>query len=143
MASGYRINHIWYKKTAIRSPGGSMLQIAQPTEDEVKDWAWHSSRDTVDDDVLREIGAEHVSFVFSLHVPGCEVQDSCGLASGPRTGAGARGGTGAAFAAAGRRCAESCFFRAFCALASPIGLAFCAGMMVSPTLSHARVRQDQ
>ena len=84
-----------------------MVQTGQPSEDEVKDWGWHSSRSTVDDDVLREIGADNVSFVFSLHVPGCEVQDSSGLASGPRGAAGARGGVGAAFASGGRRCAES------------------------------------
>ena len=70
------------------------MQTGQPSEDEVKDWGWHSSRDTVDDDVLREIGADTVSFVFSLHVPGCEVQESSGLASGPR-GAGGAGGCAA------------------------------------------------
>jgi hypothetical protein len=75
------------------------LQIEQPSEDEVKDWAWHSSRTTVDDDVLRALSGDHVSFTFTLHVPGCDVQEASGLNSGPRTGGAFGGG------ASGRRCA--------------------------------------
>lgn len=73
----------------------------------MKDWGWHSSRDTVEDDVLREIGADTVSFVFSLHVPGCEVQDSSGLASGPR---GAPGGSGVARSGLGSLSGRTCAF---------------------------------
>lgn len=75
------------------------MQIEQPTEDEVKDWAWHSSVGSVDDEVLRVIGGESISFVFSLHVPGCEVKEVCGIVPGGR---GAGGGSGGAAAAGGR-----------------------------------------
>jgi hypothetical protein len=55
------------------------MQIGAPTEEEVKDWAWHSDVNQVDDEVLRVIGADHISFVFTLHVPGCPVQETCGI----------------------------------------------------------------
>ena len=45
----------------------------------MKDWAWHSSTDTVDDEVLKLIGDEHISFVFSLHVDGMPVKEPCGI----------------------------------------------------------------
>lgn len=84
------------------------MQIEQPSEDEVKDWAWHSSVDSVDDEVLRVVGGESVSFVFSLHVPGCEVQEVCGIVPGGR----GAGGGGAAAAGRGRlgagRCVSDC-----------------------------------
>jgi hypothetical protein len=75
------------------------LQIEQPTEEEVKDWAWHSNTATVDDEVLRLIGNRHISFTFTLHVPGCEVQEQCGLIADSA----AKGG----HAAASGRCASA------------------------------------
>jgi hypothetical protein len=58
------------------------LQRGAPTEEEVKDWAWHSCVDNVDDKVLHVIGADNISFVFTLHVPGCAVQEQCGIQEG-------------------------------------------------------------
>jgi hypothetical protein len=33
----------------------------------------------VDDEIVRIIGGEHISFAFTLHVPGCPVQEACGI----------------------------------------------------------------
>lgn len=57
----------------------TLAQIGAPTEEEVKEWAWHSDVQNVDDEVLRVIGDEHISFAFTLHVSGCPVQEACGI----------------------------------------------------------------
>ena len=33
----------------------------------------------MDDEVLRLVGKGDVSFAFTLHVPGCQVQEACGI----------------------------------------------------------------
>jgi hypothetical protein len=63
-----------------------VLQIGAPTEEELKDWAWHSNVQTVDDEVLRVIGGNDISFVFTLHVPGCAVLEQCGIVPGGKPG---------------------------------------------------------
>lgn len=68
--------------------------MGAPTEEELKDWAWHSEVQGVDDEVLRTIGGEHISFVFTLHVPGCPVEEQCGILP-----------DGKGHAQAGKRCA--------------------------------------
>lgn len=54
-------------------------QIGAPTEEEIQDWAWHSDISSVQDEVLHEIGGEHVSFVFSLTVDGMPIKEQCGI----------------------------------------------------------------
>jgi hypothetical protein len=58
---------------------GHDVQVGAPTEEEVKDWAWYSNVQDVDDEVIRIIGGKHISFAFTLHVPGCPVQEACGI----------------------------------------------------------------
>jgi hypothetical protein len=55
------------------------VQVGQPTEEEVKDWAWHSDVRSVADNVLLAVGGKDITFVFSLTVPGCEVKEACGI----------------------------------------------------------------
>lgn len=93
------------------------VQIEQPTEDEVKDWAWHSSVESVDDEVLRVIGEESISFVFTLHVPGCEVQEQCGIVPGGR---GAGQSMGAAGGGRARLGGGRCVSRTPCPHASSL-----------------------
>jgi hypothetical protein len=45
-------------------------QVGKPSEEQLRLWAHHSDTATVPDQVLRRIGGEHVSFVFSLEVEG-------------------------------------------------------------------------
>lgn len=66
------------------------MQIGAPTEEELKDWAWHSEVQTVDDEVLRVIGGQDISFVFTLHVPGCAVEEQCGIVPGGKPGQAAK-----------------------------------------------------
>ena len=45
---------------------------------------------TVDDEVLRVIGGQDISFVFTLHVPGCAVEEQCGIVPGGKPGQAAK-----------------------------------------------------
>ncbi|EFN53964.1 hypothetical protein CHLNCDRAFT_136249 [Chlorella variabilis] len=47
--------------------------VGKPGEEQLRLWAHHSTTATVPDQVLRRIGDDHVSFVFSLEVDGREV----------------------------------------------------------------------
>jgi hypothetical protein len=98
------------------------LQVGKPGEEQLRLWGHHSTTATVPDQVMQQIGDEHISFVFSLQVDGKAIdpepplaplaQQLVGAAGGQqrRPGAlgGARpmvamaGGTAAAAAAAGR-----------------------------------------
>lgn len=69
-------------------------QVGKPGEEQLRLWAHHSSTASVPDQVLRHIGDEHVSFVFTLEVDGRPVEAEPPLAPLPppaAVGAGALG----------------------------------------------------
>lgn len=51
-------------------PTHQHLQVGKPGEEQLRLWGHHSSTTSVPDPVLRQIGDEWVSFVFSLQVDG-------------------------------------------------------------------------
>jgi hypothetical protein len=46
------------------------LQVGKPGEEQLRLWGHHSTTATVPDQVMQQIGDEHISFVFSLQVDG-------------------------------------------------------------------------
>jgi hypothetical protein len=50
-------------------------QVGVPGEEDLKAWGHHGSVASVPDAVLRQIGDEHITFVFSCQIEGREVED--------------------------------------------------------------------
>eukprot|EP00887_Chlorella_sp_A99_P002466 scaffold10.g2466.t1 len=69
-------------------------QEGKPAEEDLKRWGHHSSVSTVPDQVIQQIGPEHISFVFTLEVDGRDVEPEAPLApiqQRPLTGAAPQG----------------------------------------------------
>ena len=66
---------------AVAAAGGTIHkpQEGKPAEEDLKGWGHHSSMETVPDQLMQQIGGEHVSFVFSLEVDGRDVEPEAPL----------------------------------------------------------------
>eukprot|EP00873_Tetraselmis_striata_P027428 jgi/Tetstr1/447692/TSEL_035049.t1 len=60
----HSVEHVEYKLPIYR------LQVDEPAEEDLKHWAHNSTTASVPDRVMRSIGDEHVSFIFSCNVSG-------------------------------------------------------------------------
>ena len=70
-------------KVPSRAEGRSICvaQVGEPDPEDLKKWGHHGSPLTVPDEILREVGKDDVTFVFTCEVSGCPIKELDGYAS--------------------------------------------------------------